>query len=196
MTHKKTLTELFLTYSRWTDKETEHGYGMFYDKWLSRLQEVRKVLCLGVSTRGGGDLLAFNEYFPDATIVGVDICERGLVKEVRHRRGIDIVLGDAYRKETVEQIKNRYQTFDLIVDDLRPKHAAFHMPDDQIKAFDHWNSLLHPDGLYIIEDVVDPDGLFHCMTGHHGQWHIGIEDARQRTGLNSDSVLFFLQLGS
>lgn len=179
------LTQLFLKYSQWTDKERLHRYGQFYESWVSQLKGVRSILELGCNEFGGGDLLSFSDRFPDAKVIGIDICDGNLVEEVRRNKNIEIVPGDTYCWETVEQIRNRYSmTFDLMIDD------CLHTPGHQSAAFELWSSLLSPGGLYVIEDVSDINELSQHLAIWNEQWDVRIGDVRSQA--NDDSVLFGL----
>jgi len=166
-------TELFQKYSQYTDKERTHRYGRIYDQWLPHLENVRTVCALGVSEFGGGCLLSFQKMFPQAKIVGLDMQDNTLIEEVRKRREIEIITGDVYREETLNRVRNRYPSFDLIIDD------CIHYPENQARAFHYWGQLLAPGGLYVIEDVLGIDCLSRLLSVHNDGWRIFIGDNRR-----------------
>jgi hypothetical protein len=188
MNHSKTLTEYFQKYSQWTDKEKVHHYGKLYELWLVKTGDVQNMLELGCNMFGGGSLLAFADRFPNAEIIGIDVSFNHIVQEVRGRKSIRLFQGDVYLSETIEQVRKTFQqTFDLIVDD------CLHDTESQSKAFELWSPLLADNGLYIIEDVTDLNGLSRKMSVWNHTWDIFLGDTRETKGTVSNSVLLGLQ---
>ena len=178
-------TELFQKYSQHTDKERTHRYGRLYDQWLPCVKNVRTVCLLGVNEFGGGCLLSFQEMFPDAKIVGIDIRTDTLKEEIGRCPEIEVIVGDVYHEETFHRVKSQYPSFDLVIDD------CLHYPENQALAFQYWSRLLAPNGLYVIEDVLGIDHLSRLLSKHNDRWQIFLGD--NRTVATENSCLFVLR---
>ncbi len=130
-----------------TDKGFEHHYGPVYDRLFPDRAAVRAVLEIGIA--GGNSLRAWREMFPNATVVGLDVCpamDRPLPDRVEVHKGD---MGD--RRALLNAAKGRQ--FDLIVDD------ASHRLDHQLTALFHLWPYLAECGHYVIEefDFLSPD---------------------------------------
>ena len=96
----------------------------------------------------GASLRAFREYFPNGTIYGVDIQEDCLIYEER----IKTFLMDSTDKITTDEVFGGVK-FDFIVDD------GDHRYETQIKTFENFFGKLNSNGVYILEDLENPDEL-------------------------------------
>jgi hypothetical protein len=149
------LCELALKYG--TDKYP--WYTPFYDSLLrDRRDSVRRVLEIGIGTpeamshvpnyKPGASLRMWRDYFPEASIIGVDIDDRVMFREDRittHFRG--------YAPASLD--------FDLIIDD------GSHQAEDQIRDAKDLISRVMRGGYYIIEDVNDPKALSPYLPAPH-----------------------------
>ncbi len=120
-----------------------HDYLRHYERALYEIKDNKNVLCeLGCGT--GASLKMWKEYLPQSQIVGVDIntCADSY-KEDR----IDIVIGNAAHDETINVIKEKYKSLDIIIDD------ASHAWGDMRISFEKLWDVLASGGIYIIEDV-------------------------------------------
>jgi hypothetical protein len=147
------LTELAIKYG--TDKAGP--YTEFYDRMFgSRRETIKSVLEIGIGSmeamkhvpgyQPGASLRMWQEYFPNAMIVGLDIDDSVLVEGPRIRsylRSRDFPLGP----------------YDFILDD------ANHSPEEQIRTWREFHGLLVPGGIYIIEDA-SPKGDFSALGPH------------------------------
>jgi hypothetical protein len=127
-----------------TDKIT-HRYLQWYDPMVERfVQSPIKLLELGIYE--GGSLLLWRDYFPKATIVGVDIQIRvDLSREERVRAFQGSQQDTGFLSEVAHQTAP--EGFDIIIDD------ASHFGDLTKIAFWHlFDNHLKPAGLYVIED--------------------------------------------
>ena len=71
---EETLTQKFYKIGA-TDKHLNHSYGDFYGPYFRHTRHnVKNVLEIGTSA-GGGELVAFAEFFPNAIIHAIDIRE-------------------------------------------------------------------------------------------------------------------------
>jgi GR25 family glycosyltransferase involved in LPS biosynthesis len=139
---------LFDKYKRWTDKGHRHNYGPYYDFWLAE-KTVKRILLLGCTQFGGGDILAFSDYYPEAQIVGVDFRVPTSTPNSSYlsRNNVSIEILDVYAIDAVNVIKEKYGSFDLIIDDVN------HNLEANLKCFSLWNSLLTANGIFIVEDI-------------------------------------------
>lgn len=116
-----------------------------YESHLAHLQEYKlKILEIGVYN--GGSLFMWKNYFPNATIVGMDIdsyCTRWEDKS----NDIHIVLGDQSDPARLIEINEQYGPFDIIIDD------GGHENHQVITSFETLFPLLKEGGLYFVEDV-------------------------------------------
>ena len=187
--HPRSLTSLLNKYADHTDKESVHHYGHWYDRWLSSHESSSNILELGCSLFGAGDLLALAEFFPEGTIVGVDISLENVIEPVRRNQRIILQQGNVYVPEAVSLVQMKHATlFDIIIDD------CLHTPEDQVIAFSLWSQLLKPEGLYIIEDIIDLPYLLYRLGDLTREWETVIGDSRRLgSETRSDSILLCLK---
>jgi hypothetical protein len=125
-----------------TDKNTSHSYGESYDIIFKEYKDsATEILEIGFD--GGYSLLAYHDYFTNATIYGMDIhnnCRVNLSDKPR----ISVHFGDATLQENIEKFNTMY---DIVIED------ASHLPEHQIKHFVDFSKFVKPGGIYIIEDV-------------------------------------------
>jgi hypothetical protein len=132
------LNELAKKYN--TDKsDLFHNYCDEYEFFLEKLRYNNiKLLEIGVST--GNSINMWLEYFPNASIFGIDISNCGFsIKTDRFifRQGNQSVV------ETYDGINN----LNIIIDD------GSHITEDQMLTFEILFPRLNSNGVYIIEDV-------------------------------------------
>jgi len=141
----QTLSELLSQRSANTDKNSGHTYGPAYDAWFGPFRDRPiRLLELGASGYGGGDLLAFSEYFQHGAIWAVDHTLERLLPAVREHPRIHLVLADAYADQTPAMLGD--QGFDVIIDDCD------HRLECQQRAASLYSPLLRTGGLYVVED--------------------------------------------
>ena len=130
-----------------TDKARgQHGYTNHYTRLIKR-RSVRCMLEIGIGgyedpTVGGSSLLMWRNYFPKATVYGLDIHE----KRVNAPR-IIVLQGDQSDPESLERAVAHCPPFDLIIDD--GSHIASHT----LTTFETLFPKLRPGGVYAIEDL-------------------------------------------
>ena len=161
-----------------------HGYTPYYHSILgersfvgSTLNSIRRVLEIGIGYpedmwevegyETGASLRMWRDYFPEAEIIGIDCDQRAMVNEERIKsycgdttnedswRSVLPALGWAMMEtgsgEWVLQQIHENAPLDLIIDD--ESHAGVH----QVATAKHVVPLLAPDGIYVIEDVSEPE---------------------------------------
>lgn len=125
-----------------TDKAREHSYGPFYDELFSRYGREDKLDILEIGVQGGGSLLAWKDYFPNANVVGVDISDSRL---------------DEYKSDRVTFIKSDVRDvpatgkYDIIIDD------SDHFIGTQKFIVENYYPMLKSGGTLVIEDVQSGD---------------------------------------
>ena len=124
------------------DSDTCHEYTpVYYDLLNDKRFDIKKVLEIGVNT--GSSLRMWEEYFPNAEIIGFDCNQQCLFNEGR----IKCVLGDQGSPASLVAGVSRFAPFDLIVDD--GSHELGH----QITSMVTLLPLLCDTGIYVVEDL-------------------------------------------
>lgn len=146
----RTLDQIGL--ERGTDKNSRwhnylDSYAMFFE---SRRGEALNVLEIGVLN--GASLLMWEEYFPNANIVGMDILDRKQFETTRTK----IVMADQSNTEQLKSVMTGLPRMDIVIDD--GSHRSSHM----ILTFEVLFPLLASGGLYCIEDI---------LTGYHPDFY-------------------------
>ena len=138
-----------------TDKGTAHSYFPVYEAlFTERRLACRSVLEIGV--QGGGSMYLWQEYFPNAQIVGVDIAPRDCMtpraRAALGSRTTFIDSTDAYTPESMRMLEKLVPSgYDIIVDD------GPHTLESQKWAAREFPSLLSERGCLVIEDIVGTD---------------------------------------
>lgn len=141
-----------------TDKSSDpqvagHNYVPLYERHLSnRRRQIETVLEIGVggttpftgydTPQGGQSLRMWRRYFPNATIVGIDIHYKNVTG---HR--IYFEQGSQSEPQFLQAVAARYGPFDLIVDD------GSHIGTDIHTSFAHLWEAVRCGGYYVIEDI-------------------------------------------
>jgi len=145
---RKTLNEIMTHYG--SDKASwAHNYCPNYEQWFESLRDQSITLLeLGIGGEdkelGGASLLGWQEYFPLATIVGVDIYDKSELRNFGH---LQTYQGSQDDDALMNYIIKVNGTPDIIIDD------ASHINQLTIKSFQILFSLLKQGGLYIVEDL-------------------------------------------
>jgi hypothetical protein len=132
-----------------TDKAGLHDYTAFYEDLLGHRRHVpMKLLEIGVggddnTAVGGHSLRMWRDYFPQGTIVGLDLYDKTRFESDR----IHIEIGDQSDPAVLRRINEKYGPFDVIVDD--GSHLSAHV----ITTFEVLFPMLVPGGVYTIEDL-------------------------------------------
>lgn len=143
-----TLDELGMRYG--TDKATNfHGYTPIYEQYFHQLRDEPIVLVeygvggYGDPRAGGQSLRMWAEYFPKATIVGVDNQPKALSLVDR----VHIVIGDQTDTGVAEDLAATYGAFDIVIDD------ASHVSNLTIATFKAAWPHIRGGGFYVCEDT-------------------------------------------
>lgn len=131
-----------------TDKR-DHGYMPLYQHHFAPMRRrTRTVVEIGVGGEsvahaGGPSLRMWRTFFPNATIIGVDIAQKRLPREAR----VTILQGDQSDLGFLRQLGARHGPFDVVIDD------GSHRGEDINIAFDALWPHVSSDGFYVIEDL-------------------------------------------
>jgi hypothetical protein len=134
-----------------------HSYTLYYHNLLkSRREDIKSILEIGLGCRAcfGGDrnyenyvdgasLYMWRDYFPRATVYGIDINQNILFNEDR----IKTFYCDQSSVDQLEKLKEEIGPFDIIVDD------GSHILQHQLISAGVLIPSVKPNGFYIIEDV-------------------------------------------
>jgi hypothetical protein len=110
------------------------------------MPEIPSTFCGNIGRRPnytpGGSLRSWRDYFPNASIKGVDIAEDCLIKEDRIET---FIFNSSIANECDSHLKGL--EFDIIIDD------GDHSGSSQIKTFENLFKCVKNDGYYFIEDI-------------------------------------------
>lgn len=129
-----------------TDKSSDiHNYCVKYEKYLpfDRLKDI-KILEIGIAN--GGSLEMWKEFYPNSSIVGVDI-EASCKQYENIDEEIFVEIGSQYDSEFLNKLIEKYGEFDLIIDD------GSHQQDHVIFSFEFLFKSVTSQGVYVVEDA-------------------------------------------
>ena len=118
-------------------------YFPVYEKHFGLIRN-KPIKILEIGVLNGGSLEMWRYYFPEATIVGIDIDPKCKQHE---QEGINIRVGDQTDEKFLQSLIDEFGDFDLIIDD--GSHHVNHVN----KTFQFLFSKLANDGIYFIEDT-------------------------------------------
>ena len=105
----------------------------------------RSPIVLEIGVYHGGSLQMWRRYFgPGTRIVGVDIDPRCREFEAD---GVSILIGDQTDRAFLASLRGRLPRIDILIDD------GGHRMDQQIATFEELYPHIHPEGIYLCEDV-------------------------------------------
>ena len=142
MSRNLTLDEIGLKYG--TDKAScYHDYLNFYETFFAKLRN-EKLQILEIGVFGGASLKTWEEYFPQATVIGADI----VPSSKQYERGrVIIELLDQSNIDELLRVSLTHGPFDIVIED------GSHMWEHQITSLRTLFPFLKNDGLYIVEDL-------------------------------------------
>tara|TARA_Y100000022_G_C13191611_1_gene348333 strand:- start:319 stop:966 length:648 start_codon:yes stop_codon:yes gene_type:complete len=118
-------------------------YCDIYQRYFDKIRfDVKKFIEIGV--RDGASLRMWKEYFPNATIYGIDIDPRC---ETMSEERINIFIGDQNNLEFLYSVKEQIGEYDILVDD------GSHITRHQIQSYNILYPNLKSKGYYVIEDM-------------------------------------------
>jgi hypothetical protein len=134
-----------------TDKASNsNNFLEFYERFFCK-RRFEKLKILEIGVLGGSSLRTWEEYFPNAKIIGLDISLEAK-KEESQRIKIEILdQSDTFQLSKYAEDKN----FDIIIDD------GSHVWGHQIKTLRILFPILNPLGIYIVEDLDTSYGKYY-----------------------------------
>ena len=139
------------------DKVNIHTYIPVYEELLKPHRDSGTILEIGLAF--GYSLRMWDEYFgDDARIYGADIKVVFDTSDFKSPR-LTVLEADATQPDLLNQIGDT--TFDVIIDD------GSHVPSDQIATFNLLRDRMNSGGLYIVEDILDVDGVYSSLKSIH-----------------------------
>jgi len=129
-----------------TDKSSSfHNYCKYYERHFES-RRLDPITLIEIGVYHGQSIKMWREYFPNATIIGVDIDPRYETTFTQDDK-TKFVLGDATKKEVFEKIVKDFGTPDIVIDD------GSHIMSDMKNAFELIYPYLNDNGVYCIEDL-------------------------------------------
>ena len=155
----KPLSEIYKKYAGMDacsgcDKGTVHGYLETYADLLAPYRTTAARM-LEVGIMGGHSLRMWEEFFTNAAVYGVDLCDQpfGGIADLRSMIAEGCHLIRLFDATNVAQVEANFDgiAFDVIVEDANHDLAS------QLEIYKNLRQHLQPDGIYIIEDIEDID---------------------------------------
>lgn len=139
-----TLVEIINKNGLDTDKENQHKYcSEFYDEAFKHYKDTATDI-LEIGCWNGGSLVLWNQYFPNANILGLDIEDRIVKETIKGLDRVHFLKSDAYDDNTIQKLGS----FDIIVDD------GPHTFESQLKFVKEYSKKLKPGGILVVEDIL------------------------------------------
>lgn len=119
------------------------SYLDFYERHFKEIKDDVKCF-VEIGVLDGNSLKVWSNYFPNATIYGIDINPNCKIYE---EGNIKIIIGDQNDDNFLLELKNTIPEIDILIDD--GSHITLH----QIKTFDFLYEKVKKGGFYVIEDL-------------------------------------------
>jgi hypothetical protein len=128
-----------------TDKSSiAHNYLKLYERRLSHLRHAGRFLLVEIGVYMGQSLVTWSGFFPEATIVGLDI---NPACGIYDRERMYVRIGDQSDAVFLKSVIDEFGFPSVVIDD------GSHRWDHQILSFRELFSVLLPSGIYILEDI-------------------------------------------
>jgi len=156
------MTDLADLFNKYGSDKDRNGYSHLYSLLFDKIKDEKlNVLEIGIGTmvpdacssmkgympdsyRPGASLRAWNDYFTNSNIYGMDIQMDTQIKEKR----IDTYICDSTNPDSVNNIMDQLKLkFDVIIDD------GWHWDEAQRKTLTNFFPHLKDGGYYVIEDI-------------------------------------------
>lgn len=136
----------FIATRNGTDKSSQiHNYCEKYEKYLP-FDRLAKISILEIGVFNGESIKMWKEFYPNSTIVGLDI-DPNCSQYENVEEGIFIEIGSQDDPEFLKRLTDKYGKFDLILDD--GSHIQRHM----IYSFEFLFDFVKNHGIYVLEDT-------------------------------------------
>lgn len=151
------LLDLYIKTDNKSDKELYHKYiSNFYDKKFEKFRE-KKISILEIGIQYGNSIKLWDEYFVNGKIYSIDISKYYIHS---YSSKVNIMIGDAYTKSTIDLYKKIGLQFDIIIDD---GPHTIHTQDFFLKNYP--SLLKEKDSIIILEDVY-PNNFEYLKTNY------------------------------
>ena len=132
------------------DKGTKHTYSKVYEKDMEKVRNEKINLCeIGIFK--GASIAAWLDYFPNATIYGVDTFQRINPEdiEVLQNPRVKWLAADSLKAGVGIKIQKEWGDvkFDFMIDD------GLHTPEANALTFQNFSPFLKEHGIYYVEDA-------------------------------------------
>lgn len=163
------LRELFNKYK--SDKSAKHGYDKVYGPAMEPFRN-ENINLLEVGVFNGASMEAWVEYFPNATIYGIDIFVRNQAENIpilKHER-VKWLKADSLKSDLPDLIKSAWGDvkFDFVIDD------GLHTPKANRLTFSNIKHFMKDSGIYFVEDAWPLDIMNDSELNH--PWVKGQQD--------------------
>ncbi len=128
-----------------TDKATTHFYLDNYERYFSQFRDNFFTL-LEIGVGAGGSIKMWREYFPNASVYGID--------NNPDLSGENIFIGDQKDYNFLTEVRNKIGPLTIVIDD------GSHVGSDMITTFKFFFKDIIPGGYYVLEDT-------HCLYEPH-----------------------------
>jgi demethylmacrocin O-methyltransferase len=119
-----------------------HGYTRAYERHFAPLRD-RPIALLEIGVGSGASLRLWRDYFPHATVYGLDVAGGGSLE----LPGVRVFRGDQGDRATLERLVADTGPLDIVIDD------GGHLWAQQILSFKTLYPHLKPGGYYVVEDL-------------------------------------------
>lgn len=160
-----------------TDKNSRHSYGPVYDYIFRPFENRSDVDIVEIGIRGGWSILAWREFFPKATICGIDIVDPDPIENKID--GVEFIISD------VKELKPNKE-FDIVIDD------GSHKLKDVLHVVENFK--LKVGGVMVIEDIQKPDKWLPEIK-KATKYSVEYIDLRENKGLHDDSLAVLRNYG-
>lgn len=140
---RKTIDQLAIEFG--TDKSSlAHDYCTFYEELFGHLRDKEcSILEFGIKT--GASLRMWEEAFPKADVIGIDITLKKMVTPPIRAKTLALDLGSP---TAIKWICSKYGPFDVAIDDSAHTTEIVHRIIEGV-----WPNAIKPGGWLVIEDV-------------------------------------------
>jgi hypothetical protein len=164
-----------------TDKNYAHKYiPEFYSKEFAKYRD-KAITLFEIGLWEGKSMALWHEYFPNASIIGADVTDRGL-DYVRALPRTQVIMQNAYDTEFVKSLPN----MDIIIDD------GPHTEESQLQFLQLYLTKLNPGGVAVIEDLLNPDSVEKFKQLVPAGYTYEVVDIRHLSGF-PESILFIVR---
>jgi cephalosporin hydroxylase len=162
-----------------TDKNTWHSYLEKYQELFTPIKS-SALLVVEIGINRGGSIKMWDEYFDQATIIGIDLHPPKSGIDLSSK-SIVLFLGDAYTTQVSSLIKDA----DVIIDD------GPHTISSQLIFLQLYAHCVKPGGLLIIEDIQNPNDIQVLTNACPPGFTVEINDRRAIKGRYDDILIIY-----